>query len=136
MPEIYMLDTDICGYIIKNRTPQLKSCFLKHENDTICISIMTYAELLYGLEKKHSEKLTRDVSAFVSLVRVIDWNYAAAQQYAKIRHHLTSRGQVISELDMQIAAAAIAINALLVTNNKKHFSVIPGLALADWIQEE
>jgi len=133
MPETFMLDTDICSYIIRARPLKLKTDFLKHKDDTICISVVTLAELLYGLEKKPSEKLARDLNDFVTLVRVMDWNNAAAAKYAKIRHNLTSTGKIISALDMQIAAAAISLNAILVTNNKKHFSVVPDLILADWL---
>jgi tRNA(fMet)-specific endonuclease VapC len=133
MPETYMLDTDICSYIIRERPTRLKNVFLEHTKDTVCISVVTYAELLYGLEKKPSEKLERDISEFVILVKIVDWNYAAAQKYAKVRHYLTSSGRVISDLDMQIAAAALAMNAKLVTNNKKHFSMVPELILADWL---
>jgi tRNA(fMet)-specific endonuclease VapC len=68
-----------------------------------------------------------------SRVDVIEWSYAAARQYAKIRHYLTSRGKTISALDMQIAASALAINARLVTNNKKHFGLVPDLILVDWL---
>jgi tRNA(fMet)-specific endonuclease VapC len=132
MAETYMLDTDICSFIIKERPIEIKNDFTKHSKDAICISIMTYAELLYGLEKKPSDKLARDIDEFVTLVQVIDWNYSAARQYAKIRHYLTSRGKIISDLDMQIAASAIATNAGLVTNNKKHFGVVPDLVMADW----
>ncbi|GHV53700.1 tRNA(fMet)-specific endonuclease VapC [Synergistales bacterium] len=133
MSETYMLDTDICSYVIRERPPRLKRVFLEHLQDAVLISVVTYAELLYGLEKKPSEKLERDISGFVSLVKIADWNYAAAQRYAKIRHHLTSSGKVMSDIDMQIAAAAEAMNAKLVTNNKKHFGMIPELALADWL---
>ena len=133
MPEIYMLDTDICSYIIKHRPAALKDTFLKHKNDMLCISVVTYAELLYGLEKNPSERLERDVTEFISLVHVIDWNHAAAQKYAKSRHAMTKKGQIIGSLDMQIAAAAMAADAQLVTNNKKHFGNIEGLRIADWI---
>ena len=133
MPEIYMLDTDVCSYIIKNRPVDLKNTFLKHKNDYICISVVTYAELLYGLEKNPSDKLERTIDEFITLVRIIDWNHAAARKYAKLRHAMTKKGLIIGSLDMQIAAAAIAIDAQLVTNNKKHFETIEDLRIADWI---
>jgi len=133
MPEIYMLDTDMCSYVIKHRSAALEAAFLKHKHDTLCISVVTYAELLYGLEKNPSQKLERDVTAFVSLVHVIDWNHAAARKYAQIRHALTEKGRVIGSLDMQIAAAAMATGAQFVTNNRKHFGNIDGLKIADWI---
>jgi tRNA(fMet)-specific endonuclease VapC len=133
MPGVYMLDTDVCSYIIKHRPAHLKETFQRHKYDTICISAVTYAELLYGLEKNPSDRLERDVTEFVSLVKVVDWNHTAAQKYAKIRHVMTIKGQVIGSLDMQIAAAAIAADAQLVTNNKKHFGIIDGLKIANWI---
>ena len=133
MPEIYMLGTDVCGYIIKNRPAGLKETFLKHKNDIICVSAITYAELLYGLEKNPSRKLERAIDEFVALVQIVDWNHAAARKYAKIRHFMTKKGLVIGSLDMQIAAAAIAEDAQLVTNNKKHFEKIEELRISDWI---
>jgi tRNA(fMet)-specific endonuclease VapC len=111
----------------------LEEKLLKHKNDTLCISAVTYAELLYGLEKNPSEKLERDINEFITLVRVVDWNHIAAQKYAKIRHAMTKSGQTIGTLDMQIAAAAIAADAQAVTNNRKHFERIEGLKIADWI---
>ena len=133
MAEFFILDTDVCSYIIKHRPAGLKETFLKHKNDTLCISVVTYAELLYGLEKNPSKKLEHDIAKFISLVRVVDWNNLAAQKYANIRHALTKKGQVIGSLDMRIAAAALAMDAQLVTNNKKHFENIEGLKIADWI---
>jgi tRNA(fMet)-specific endonuclease VapC len=133
MSETYMLDTDICSYIIRERPARLKNVFLEHAEDAVCISAVTYAELLYGLEKKPSEKLERDIGGFVALVRIVNWDHAAAQKYAKIRRYLTVNGKIISDMDIQIAAAALAMNAQLVTNNKKHFGMVPGLSLADWL---
>ena len=133
MPEVYMLDTDVCSYIIKHRPACLKETFLKHKDDILCISAVTYAELLYGLEKNPSDRLVHDVTEFVSLVKVVDWNSVAAQKYAKVRHAMTKKGQIIGSLDMQIAAAAMAVDAQLVTNNKKHFEIIENLKIADWI---
>jgi len=133
MPEIYMLDTNVCSYIIKHRPAALKETFLEHKNDKLCISVVTYAELLYGLEKNSSQKLERDVTEFVSLVHVIDWNHVAARKYAQTRHALAKKRQAIGSLDMQIASAAIALGAQLVTNNIKYFGNIEGLKIADWV---
>ena len=133
MGEVYVLDTDICSYVIKHRPAGLEETFLKHKNDTLYISAVTYAELLYGLEKNPSDKLERDITKFVALVKILDWNHAAAREYAKIRHAMTKKGQIIGILDMQIAAAAMAADAQLVTNNKKHFGNVEGLKIVSWI---
>jgi tRNA(fMet)-specific endonuclease VapC len=132
MAETYMLDTDICGYIIKNRSAELRKIFLAHQDGNLCISAITYAEILYGLENRPLKKLADDINAFISLVRIVDWNQAAAREYAKIRHFLTVNGKIIGDLDMQIAAAALALGAILITHNKKHFSLVPKLSTADW----
>ena len=133
MSDVYMLDTDVCSYIIKHRPVHLKETFKRHKSDTLSISTVTYAELLYGLEKNPSDKLERDITEFISLVKVVDWNNTAAKKYAKIRHVMTKKGLIIGSLDMQIAAAAMAADAQLVTSNKKHFRIIEGLKIADWI---
>jgi tRNA(fMet)-specific endonuclease VapC len=131
--ETYMFDTDICSYVIKNRPAELKKIFLGHKNDNFCISVITYAELLYGLERKPSDKLAGDIGTFAALVQIVDWTHTAAQKYAKIRHFLNTNGKIIGDLDMQIAAAALAANATLVTHNQKHFSMVPGLIIEDWL---
>jgi tRNA(fMet)-specific endonuclease VapC len=135
MPDIFMLDTDICSYLIKNRPPELKAVFVgyRQRQDTLCISVMTYAELLYGLENKPSQKLEHDFNAFVDLVKVIEWTRDAAKKYAQIRNDLNNRGEPIGSMDTLIAAAALAVDATLVTNNEKHFSRIAGLKTANWL---
>jgi tRNA(fMet)-specific endonuclease VapC len=132
MPETYMLDTDICGYIIKNRR-ELADAFIKRQNNDMRISVITYAELLYSVKNSHSSRVETEVKRFLSLVRVVDWNEAAARHYAEIKDFLKKSGSPIGNMDMLIAAAVLAANALLVTNNKKHFSLVPHLAIADWI---
>ena len=127
-----MLDTDICSYIIRNRR-ELADVFIKHQHDDICISVITYAELLYGVKKSGSERVEVEVKRFLSLVGVKDWSEAAARQYAEIKDFLRKNGLPIGNMDMLIAAAAIAIKAQLVTNNKKHFSFVPNLTIADWV---
>jgi tRNA(fMet)-specific endonuclease VapC len=132
MPETYMLDTDICSYVIKNKR-ELADTFIKHQNDDICISVMTYAELLYGVKNSRSARVETEVRRFLSLVSVIDWNETAARHYSEIKDFLKRNGTPIGNMDMLIAAAALAIYAPLVTNNKKHFGLVPNLIIADWV---
>jgi tRNA(fMet)-specific endonuclease VapC len=131
MPKTYMLDTDICSYIIKNQR-ELASAFIDHQDDDICISAITYAELLYGVKNSRSIRIEAEVKRFLPLVRIVDWNEAAAKHYAETKDFLKRNGSLIGNMDMLIAAAAISINAPIVTNNKKHFSLVPNLTLADW----
>jgi tRNA(fMet)-specific endonuclease VapC len=131
MSKTYMLDTDICSYIIKNQR-ELANAFTAHQNDNICISAITYAELLYGVKNSRSSRVETEVKRFFPLVAVVDWSEAAARQYAEIKDFLKRNGSPIGNMDMLIAASAIAINAPIVTNNKKHFHLVPNLILADW----
>jgi len=132
MPKTYMLDTDICSYVIRNQR-ELADVFIKHQHEDICISVVTYAELLYGVKNSGSHRVETEVKRFLPLVRVLDWSEAAASHYADIKYFLKKNGAPVGNMDMLIAAAALAINAPLVTNNKKHFSLVPNLAIADWL---
>ncbi len=97
---------------------------------------MTRAELMYGLKRlppKH--RLQVGVRQFFKIARVLAWDADAADWYADIRHQLTTSGQTIGEMDMMIAAHALSIGAVLVTNNTRHFARIAApLALANWSQ--
>ena len=127
MTSLFMLDTDICSYIIRENPKELKDVFITHQNDIICISVITYTELAYGALNNPSKQLKQKLEQFISLVQIIDWTEGCAHQYAKIRQALTAAGTPIGNMDMLIAAAALATDAELVTNNKKHFRLVPGL---------
>lgn len=131
---VFMLDTDVSSYIIKNKFKTLAKNFNENINEHVCISSVTLAELKFGLINNYSARLERSVTDFVELVDVFDWTSAAAQRYAEIRHHLEKNGTPIGNMDMMIAASAISIDAELVTNNHRHFELVPGLKIADWMQ--
>jgi tRNA(fMet)-specific endonuclease VapC len=108
--------------------------FRKLAMEQICISTVTYAELLYGVERSSSKRINRPIiDDFVRHLDVIEWDNAAAEQYGKIRADLEARGQPIGAMDMMIAAHAKSIKAVLVTNNQKHFARIKGLKVENWI---
>jgi tRNA(fMet)-specific endonuclease VapC len=130
----YLLDTDIVSYLIRGRDPGLEARFKALLPSSICVSAVTRAELLYGLKNLPPQhRLQVDVPYFLSLIRVLAWDERCADFYAEIRHHLTRSGNLIGELDMMIAANAMAIDAILVTNNTRHFERIPmPLTLENW----
>ncbi len=114
--KLYMLDTDTCSYIIRERPIGVLEHFRKLAMEQICISTVTYAELLYGVERSSSKRINRPIiDDFVQHLDVIDWDSAAAEQYGKIRADLEARGQPIGAMDMMIAAHAKSIKAVLVT---------------------
>ncbi|MGE4564939.1 MAG: type II toxin-antitoxin system VapC family toxin [Victivallaceae bacterium] len=131
MKTLYMLDSDICSYIIKGGNPSLAAKVKAHQ-ENLCISSVTLAELLFGVAKKNSPKLADAVTAFQQLVEVKPWTAEAAEFYAVIRRKLELTGSPIGAMDFLIAAAAMADNAILVTNNTAHFSRVPGLKIENW----
>ena len=132
MPRVYMLDTDISSYIIKENNPVLAKKLVSHQKDTICISSITYAELMYGAKKKKSPRIADRIRMFLDLVVIKDFDKLASEKYAELRDILTVNGTPIGSLDMLIAANAQSAGAILVTNNEKHFSKIPEFAFENW----
>lgn len=129
-----MLDTNICIYIIKNKPLSVKERLKEFEIGELCISIVTVSELMYGVYK--SEQTKRNIQAlegFLMPFEIVDYDYAASVEYGKIRANLEKRGQVIGGMDMQIAGHALALDAVLVTNNIKEFERIEGLRLDNWV---
>ena len=136
MSLLHLLDTDTASYLIKGRTPQVEERLAAIPPSMVCISVVTQAELLYGLKAlPPAHRLHAGVRQFLKIVRILPWDSAAAEFYADIRHQLVTKGQTIGEMDMMIAAHALAAGAVLVTNNTKHFKRIRApLALVNWVE--
>jgi tRNA(fMet)-specific endonuclease VapC len=134
MPRRYMLDTDTCSFILRSNPESVRDKFWEHRDDEISISVMTYAELTFGGIHKGSRKLEQRIKLFVSRLCIVDFDAAAADEYAHIREYLGTNGGMIGNMDMLIAAGAKSSNAVLVTNNTGHFSRIPNLKLENWSQ--
>lgn len=129
----YMLDTDMCSSIIKEHPIKVLKHFQKLEMNTICISIVTYAELMYGVERSSSKQINHTViKDFTKHLDVIKWDINAADCYAVIRSALEKKGTPIGAMDMMIAAHSKSIDAVLVTNNQRHFSKIKELKTENW----
>jgi len=130
-----MLDTDMASDLIKGRSPAIEARLPTLVPSEVCISVMTRAELQYGLRRLPAEhRLHLAVRQFLKIVRILPWDIDAADWYAIIRHQLVSNGQPIGEIDMMIAAHALSAGAILVTNNSRHFDRIEApLILENWI---
>ena len=131
---LYMLDTDTASYIIKGRSPGIEAKLSNILPAMVCISVMTRAELLYGLKRLPADhRLHLAVRQFLKIVRVPSWDAEAADWYASIRHQLITTGQPIGEPEMMIAAHSLSAGAVLVTNNVRHYERIEApLILEDW----
>jgi tRNA(fMet)-specific endonuclease VapC len=133
---LHMIDTDIASYAIRDYGGEHVLGRLKSlRPGEACVSAMTRAELLYGLKSLPSQnRLHVGVKKFLDAVQVLPWPMEAAEFYAEIRHELTRTGKPIGEMDMLIAAHAIAADAVLVTNNTRHFKRIKlPLMMTNWM---
>jgi tRNA(fMet)-specific endonuclease VapC len=133
-----MLDTDMSSYVIKAHPSIVATRLAELPPSSVCISAITRAELLYGLKRIPAHhKLQIGVRQFLRLVSVLPWDADAADHYAEIRHQLTTSGQPIGELDMMIAAHSLAVGAVLVTNNTRHFARITApLVMINWVDPQ
>ena len=130
----YMLDTNICIFIIKNKPESVLQRFLKQEPEEICISSITYAELVYGVEKSQAVERNRlALTLFLSPISILEFDSRAAQEYGRIRASLERKGTPIGPMDMLIAGHAKSLGLTLVTNNKKEFERVAGLNIEDWV---
>ena len=127
----YILNTDISSYLIRGDHETVTKKF-SELYDSCAISSITAAELQYGARKRNNKQLTQKVKAFCNLVEIIPWDEDAAKAYAKLRVELETSGTPIGNMDMLIAASALARKAVLVTNNTEHFSRVKDLKLGNW----
>jgi tRNA(fMet)-specific endonuclease VapC len=127
----YMLDTDICSYIIKRRPESLADKF-EERAETLCVSVMTAAELRFGAEKLGRAALVELVEAFLERPAILDWTAEVTFHYARVRSAIEGVGKPIGNMDLLIAAHAVSQRLTLVTNNIKHFSHVPDLKVEIW----
>jgi tRNA(fMet)-specific endonuclease VapC len=134
--QIYMLDTNICSFIMRERSAELlarlQACVDAQER--IVVSAITYAEMRFGaIGKKASPKHVTLVSAFVArLDGILPWDSAAVDETTRVRVELTKLGTPIGDNDSAIAGHALSIGAVLVTNNVREFMRVPNLRYEDW----
>jgi len=129
----YMLDTNICIYIIRKHPPEVLKHFCQLYIGDIGISSITLAELNYGVKKSlHKKQNLEALHAFIAPLEIVDFDAHAADCYGAIRAELEKIGKPIGSLDFMIAAHAQSLNIILVTNNTKEFSRVKGLAIENW----
>lgn len=137
MTAMYLLDTDICSYIMKRTHPNLLDRLLKTELEEIAISVVSEAELLYGIKLSTKSAVAQaSFDEFIKHVKVINWTREAARHYAEIRAKLHKRGKMIGSNDLMIAAHALSLNATLVTNNEREFRSVHGLEVENWSKSD
>ena len=131
----FMLDTNICIYIIKRKPPNVIERFKQTEISQIGISAITLSELSYGVSKSSKpEQNQMALAQFIAPLEILPYGDDAAQYYGDLRSHLEERGTPIGSLDMLIAAHALSTACTLVTNNEKEFIRIPNLKIENWVK--
>jgi tRNA(fMet)-specific endonuclease VapC len=129
----YMLDTNIAIYVIKRRPAEVLETFNRHASQ-LCISSITLAELMHGVEKSDKpDQNLRHVEDFVSRLFVPEYGNKAAAHYGDIRAVLERKGTPIGVNDLHIAGHARSEGLTLVTNNLKEFERVQGLRLENWV---
>ncbi len=131
----YLLDTNICIYIIKKKPQDLIEKFKKCNVFDIAISSITFSELEYGIQKsKFSGKNRLALHQFLAPIEILPYDGQCAFHYGKIRQFLEASGQIIGPLDMLIASHCMSLDYVLITNNEKEFKRIPDLKIANWLK--
>lgn len=140
MTQLYMLDTNICSFIMRERPAEvlakLQACV--NAQQRIVVSAITYAEMRFGaIGRKSSPKHAALVSAFVArLDGVLPWDAAAVDEMTTIRAELARSGTPIGSNDAAIAGHAICTQAVLVTHNTREFERVPRLRFEDWVSPQ
>jgi tRNA(fMet)-specific endonuclease VapC len=128
----YLLDTNICIYLINERPKRVRERFRGLAASEVGISSVTVAELAFGVAKSGSIRNRAALQAFLVPLDVASFDLAAALAYGDLRADLERRGQPIGPLDLQIAAHALSLNAILVTSNEREFRKVAGLTVENW----
>ena len=132
----YLLDTDICIYLIKKRPPEVLDRFTQHSPQDVAISIITLFELEYGVEKSQYPQRSRDaLTKFLLPLNVINLDRSSATEAAIIRAQLEKKGLPIRPYDLLIAGLARSRDMTLVTNNIKEFERVDDLHLENWAEQ-
>ncbi len=130
---MYMLDTDICVYVLEANNEALEATLAGHARE-ICISAICHAELWYGVEHfVHADRNRAGLEHFLDRLDVQAFGPEAGRHYGDIREQLNRRGTPIGSNDLLIAAHARSMEATLVTNNVREFSRVPGLEVVNWV---
>lgn len=134
MKFLYMLDTNMVSYIVKGHSQAARARMLNLEdNEVVCLSAITEAEIRYGLAKRPEATALRErMEWFLAAVKILPWGRDEAKAYGSLRAKLESSGKPLGNMDMQIAAHAIALGAVLVTNDKAFANVDDLHATVNW----
>lgn len=129
----FLLDTNVCVDYLNGRHPAVTRAIQRAAPDDLCISSVAVAELRYGAEKSaRRQRNHARVDVFLSEIACVDFDSKAASFYGRVRNALERRGRLIGPYDLQIAAHALALGFVLVTDNTREFRRVKGLKIQNW----
>ena len=129
----YLLDTNICIFLINRHSKNIQERFRKVSVELVAVSSVTTSELRYGVGKSAKQKQNSSaLEKFLLPLSVLPYDDAASKQYGTLRSYLEREGKSIGAMDMMIAAHALSLDLIIVTNNTKEFSRVPGIRIEDW----
>jgi tRNA(fMet)-specific endonuclease VapC len=131
---LYMLDTNAASEAVRGH-PEFDERLKSLPPGQWCISAVTCSEIRFGVAKKpEAVRLHRIVDEFLRIVPILPWDAKAANRHGELRADLQARRLPIGDFDEMIAAHALAVGAVVVTDNVRHFSRVPGLVLENWLR--
>ena len=130
----YLLDTNILSDLVRNPHGRITQRIRKVGEARVCTSIIVAAELRYGSEKKGSPRLTAQLATVLSALEVLPFDAPADSTYGLLRARLERSGKPIGANDLLIAAQALALGHVLVTDNEREFARVDGLSCENWLR--
>jgi len=128
---LFMLDTDTVSFALRG-IGEVGNQLATRKRSELCVSAITIAELRFGANKRASRKIHRAIDGFLSGVDALPFDTAAAERFGVVAAVLSGAGEPIGQMDTLIAAHALSVGAVLVTNNERHFSKVTGLKVENW----
>ena len=131
---IYLLDTNICIYALKNHPPEVLARLKEVGRAAVAVSVITVLELRQGAEKsREAARVHEKLDLFLGPLDILPFDEEAALAGARLRAQLEQQGRPIGDLDSLIAAQALALDLTVVTNNRREFDRVPGLKVVNWV---
>ena len=130
----YLLDTNIVSDLVRNPHGRVTQRIRKVGEAQVCTSIIVAAELHYGSAKKGSPRLAAQLDAVLGVLKVLPFEAPADRTYGALRARLEQGGKLIGANDLLIAAQAIALGHVLVTDNEREFARVDGLRYENWLR--
>jgi tRNA(fMet)-specific endonuclease VapC len=130
----FLLDTNIISDLVRNPSGPVAERISQIGERNVCTSVIVAAELRYGVEKKRSPRLAAQVAAVLQALKIIPFEPPADQIYGRVRAQLERDGRIIGGNDLLIAAHALSLGMVLVTDNESEFSLVEGLRWENWMR--